>query len=361
MQGPRPPKSDEWSQVVHFLNEQLRPQAQWSITTEYPTALNQMNLPNMRIITEDSKIVSHALLKPFILKTPLMILKVGAVGSVVTDSNHRNQGLGAQIILECLSEAQRQDCDISILWTDKYDYYRKLNFELAGFEESFVINKEIPVEKFGLKFLKTSNISPEAILRLYNQHTISTFRTQEDIRKFLQIPATQVYSAWDLQGQLVAYAIEGKGADLSGYIHEWGGSVSKLLALLSWIYREKQKPFTLIMPFHALNLKMKLEQFSFKSHPGYLGMIRIVNGEQFLTKLNKAVRLCGVTQVLFSKRGHNYSLQIRDKNVTFHSERDFVQYVFGPTSEIHELSQEENQLLSRVVPLPLWIWGWDSV
>lgn len=361
MQGPRPPRTEEWTRVIDFLNSNLRPQASWSIANEYPTALVSANLNNVRIIMDNERIVSHAVLRPFILKTPLMVLKIGAVGSVVTDAHYRQQGLGSQLILDCLAEARRQDCDLAVLWTDLHDYYRKLNFELAGFEESFFIDKELPVDRSGLKFLKTTGVSPEAVLRLYNQHTVNSFRTAEDIRKFLQIPNTTFYTAWDLQGQLVAYAAEGKGADLTGYIHEWGGSVSRLMALFSWIFQERARPFTVIVPHHSINLKSAFEKHGVHPKIGYLGMFKIMNPEQFLTKLNKAIRLLGVADMLFTRRGETYQLNLKTKQVLFETERDFVHFIFGPNSEIPNLSPAENQTLNRVVPLPIWVWGWDSV
>ena len=93
MEGPRSPTENEFDRVLDFLNGQLRPDSQWSIAQEYPTALSTTNLHNMRIITENERILSHAVLKPLIVKTPHVVLKVGAIGSVVTDESARGQGL----------------------------------------------------------------------------------------------------------------------------------------------------------------------------------------------------------------------------------------------------------------------------
>ena len=361
MEGPRPPRESEWSEVISFLDQQLRPQLSWSIANEYPTALVPTNAPNVRIVTDNNRVVSHAVLKPLIIKTPFFVLKVGAVGSVVTDSNYRNQGLAAQLILECLTEARRQDCDLAILWTDKHDYYRKLNFELAGFEESFFIDKEFAAPSEGLRFMKSTQVSPESLLKLYNQHTVNSFRTQEDIRKFLQIPQTHLFTAWDAQGQLVAYAVEGKGVDLNGYVHEWGGGVSKLLALFSWMRKERKKPFTVIVPHHSVNLTQALGRSGAHQHSGFLGMIRIVCAEQFLTKLNKAVRMSGVEDLSFAKKDQGYIVHLGNRSLEISDERDFIRFVFGPATEVPGLTAEEEKKKNRFVPFPLWIWGWDSV
>src|SRR5690606_16360246 len=92
-QSAHAPTADKYPQVVKFLDQSLRPQNNWSITTEYPTALNKENIHNLRIITDGETVLSHAALKPHIIKTPIAIFKVGAIGSVVTHEQYRNKGL----------------------------------------------------------------------------------------------------------------------------------------------------------------------------------------------------------------------------------------------------------------------------
>ena len=216
MEGPRSPREAELPQVLDFLNKKLRSEANWSIAAEYPTALTPNNLHNMRIIADDDKVLSHAVMKPLIIKSPHVIYKVGAIGSVVTDDQHRGQGLSTQVIQDCLKSASEQSCDIAILWTDLFDFYRRLGFELAGSEISFIIEENFEVPAHTLRFSTDSKVSPDAIYRLYSQHSVNSVRTIEETRKFLSIPETKVYTAWEPNGQLAAYAIEGKGIDLGG-------------------------------------------------------------------------------------------------------------------------------------------------
>ena len=125
MDGPRAPSKGEYEALVRFLNSHLRPGISWSIPEEYPMALNPTNLHNIRVITEGSEILSHAVLRPLILKTPAGLLKVGGIGSVVTHSQYRAQGLSSKILEDCLAAAKEQACDIAILWTDLFDFYRR--------------------------------------------------------------------------------------------------------------------------------------------------------------------------------------------------------------------------------------------
>src|SRR6185312_1109446 len=113
-----------------------------------------------------------------------------------------------------------------------------------------------------------------------------TIRNAEDIRRDLQIPNSHVYTAWSSDNQLLAYAVEGKGADLKGYVHEWGGSVEHLLPLLAQIRRDFGQPITIIMPASAQNLVRKLGEWGAMIYnDGFLGMIRPVNTQSLFTKI----------------------------------------------------------------------------
>lgn len=362
MEGPRPPLESEYKQVLDFLDHSLRPNAGWSILSEYPTALSLSNIKNIRIITDEKKVLSHAVLKPLIIKSPTCIFKVGAIGSVVTDSNHRNQGLSSQVLANCLDEAKRQECDIAMLWTNLHDFYRKLNFELAGAEISFTFENEFTANNSTqYKILKSNSVSHEAIYRLYSQHTVGTARSPEDIRKFMSIPNTTTYTAWDPSGQLQAYAVEGKGIDLTDYIHEWGGNVPALMSTLSFIRKEKKKPFTIIVPKHSENFISELKRVSSSMHEGYLGMIKLMNPELLFAKIKRAARTLGISDLVLEKRGPDYVFGLGKDLVFISEERALVQILFGPSPEIDSFQDSTQKTISKILPLPLWVWGWDSV
>lgn len=363
MQGPRSPDAGEFPRVIEFLNESLRTGADWSIANEYPTALTSTNLHNMRIITDEERILSHAVIKPLVIKAPHVILKLAAIGSVVTDPAHRKQGLSTRVLQECLTESTRQQADLAILWTDQYDFYRRMGFELAGTEISMMIHTPPAFDGQNLRFSADPKVSPEAIFRLYNQHTVGSSRTTEDIRKFMSIPRTKVYTAWTQEGQLAAYAIEGKGADLGGYIHEWGGAVSKLVPLLGWIGSQRSEPLTLIAPMHSRNLIDQLTKLGVPNHEGYLGMIKILNVSALGAKIKRAFRAIGVADFTFETRDNRIVFGIGDELFHLNEPADVVRLVFGPVdyADLEMFSEQTRQQLARLLPLPLWLWGWDSV
>lgn len=363
MEGPRSPREQELPQVVDFLNKKLRAESSWPITAEYPTALAPSNIHNMRIISDGEKVLSHAVLKPLIVKTPQIIFKVGAIGSVVTDQDHQGQGLSSQLIYNCIELAKEQNCDMAILWTNLYDFYRKFGFELCGTEVSVIFEEEFQVPDQGLRFSSDNKISSEAIHRLYSQHTVGSIRNPEDTKKFLSIPQTKVYTAWEANGTLAAYAIEGKGADLTGYIHEWGGGVSKLMSLLSYIRRTKKEPFTMICPRHSLNLLKSLSTIDVTINEGFLGMIKVVQFDQLAAKIKRAFRAEGVADFVLEKQGSHFVFGIGAEIFTLNNEQDMTKFLFGPVNyeDLQIFSPGALEKIKKVLPLNLWVWGWDSI
>jgi hypothetical protein len=363
MEGPRPPFENEYSKVIDFVSSSLRPNFRWNISEEYPTAFNINNLNNIRVMFDDTEIVSHALIKPLIVKTPLLLLKIAGIGSVVTATSHRQQGLSRQILDDCLKSAEAQGCDIALLWTDIPDVYRKFQFELAGAVIQFNIDRTLPTSATNLRFVNGNQIAPEAILALYQKHSVTTLRNKEEVGKFLKIPNTNVYTAWSQNNQLLAYAIEGKGADLKGHIHEWGGGIPELFALLNYIRTLTNQNPRLITPAHSFNLIRKLEECGIAKTENFLGMIRILRPDLLCAKIKKASRDLGIIDMIFEKQGDHFYIGRPGHIFKTDSIIDLTKLIFGPwqPQDIHHFDAESLNVLNKIFPILLWMWGWDSV
>ncbi len=377
MEGPRPPLENEFPNVVKFLDSQLRSNEGWSITSEYPVAISEANRNNIRIITESDEVLAHAVIRPMIIKAPAGLFKVAGLGSVVTSSEHRNQGLSSKTIESCLEAAQAHGCDFAILWTNIYDFYRKFGFELAGSELSCLLDRDLDLAAFSsandgeLKFVDGNKVAPEAIYRLYAQHTVTSLRSVDETRKYLQIPNSRVYTAWNSRGVLKAYAIEGKGADLNSYVHEWGGGVSALLPLFSHIRKTQGRSITVIIPQHAQNLRRAFESQRIAINQGYLGMIKILNFQNLFAKIKRHSRHLGIqdfvldTQMVPDANGvpvRKFFIGSRNQVFITNSEHDIVRLLFGPAkaSQIHNFGPE-SKVIEKVLPINMWVWGWDSI
>lgn len=362
MSEPRAPTSQEYNDVVKFFTSHLRSNVTWSIADEYPQAISPNNLNLIRIIQEEGRIVSGAVVRPTFVKSFAGLFKVAGIGSVVTDPQYRQQGLSRTVLDHTLQVAKNEACDIAILWSNLHDFYRKIGFELGGTEVSIKIEKELNVPVTG-QMLEDHKVSPEAIARLYSQHTSGTLRSIEDIRKSLQIPNSRVYTLWNERRQMLAYAVEGKGADLTGYIHEWGGGVPHILSLLGQIYKKQNKPLTVICPAHAKNLIRQLTELGCVAHEGVLGMIKIINPLLLFAKLIRHSRSQGLSNLVLDYREGKFYFGFGEEIYCTDSEADMIRLIFGPAkaSEIHDFSPLVKSSLESIFPIPFWVWGWDSV
>ncbi len=364
MEGPRPPIGKEIDQLVEFLDKELRPNEQWSIKNEYPSVFENQNSGNIRIITEGQEVLSHAVMKPMIVKSPVGLFKIAGIGSVVTSTTHRGKGLSTKNLEACLDAGQKHGCDFAILWTDLYDFYRRLGFELAGSELTFELNKNINFPSVeNVKIIEGSNISAESMQRVYNKHTVQTLRNSEDLKKGLKIPNSKIYTAWSPTNELLAYAVEGKGADLDSYIHEWGGNVSHLLHLVNHMIKTQGRTLHIIVPSHSKNLIQNLQKLGCKSHLGFLGMIKILNPTNLFKKIKKYSRAMGYPEFILEYQNGKFFFGSEAEVFMTDSSADICRLIFGPSkaSEIHEFDDLTKEVLENVLPIPMWIWGWDSI
>ncbi len=365
MEGPRPPLESEYPLLIDFLNLKLRGNCQWSIEDEYPTALNPSNRNNSRVIIINDKVISHAVVKPYVVKTPQLVVKVAAIGSVVTDENFRGHGYSTKVIEDCIELSKKQDCILAILWTDIFDFYRRLGFELVGNEIKIEITK--PLLNLGnttFKVIKGPQIDPQLLLNLYNKHTVTSYRTVIDIQKLIRIPNSNIYTSWNDEGKMVAYAIEGKGEDLKGYIHEWGGDVNPLMNLFNFIYETGGKNnLNIISPSHSQNLIQKMKQAGATCSSGYLGMIKILNYDLFFKKIKKAAKIYGINDLIFEKSETNFKVGVGANVYHLSSEEIILKLIFGPqkSSEIFNFDSETIKAFQQVFPIKFWLWGWDSI
>lgn len=361
----RIPLSTDWNEISDFLTRNLRANVSWTVKDEYPLAFSEGNLANVRYIKDNDSIVAHAVMQPHLIRTQYHLFKVGLIGSVVTSPEHRGRGYSSEIINSCLQAAHKQACDFAVLWTDNFNFYGKFGFELAGSE----IACEVPTEfqypaKESLKFMNTNKIAADALLKLYNNHSLRTLRRAEEVQKYLNIPQSKVYTAWNkMTGQLEAYCVMGKGADFQSYIHEWGGSVSSILATLQHMVQIEKKKLTLITPPQCTNLIQQLEDHGAEKFYGILAMIKIINPVQLCKKIKRGARALGYDSLVFEYRDNKYYFGYGAEIYQTDSDQDIVRLIFGPNKpgQIHKFGKDALEVLNEIFPIPFWVWGWDSI
>jgi predicted N-acetyltransferase YhbS len=197
-----PSAEQELAEIVEFVTRHTRsPGLPWNVADEYPHVFQAKNLSFMkRLYSESGELIALALWWPLLLQTPRLNWKLALIGSVATHPEHRRKGYSREVIGQCLSEATRQSCDLAVLWSDQSEFYTRLGFSPCGYEELFLVDRPLradSIPRVDEREIRVGpSVDPAAILRLYQGHTIRAVRSLGDIKKFLHIPGSQVWTSW---------------------------------------------------------------------------------------------------------------------------------------------------------------------
>jgi len=365
LEGPRALRPEEHPSTISLLNLALRPNGPHAILDEYPLVLRKENIENMRVMVKDGEIVSHAAIYFSRLHAGDLTFKIGGVGSVATHPAHQKQGLASAVMRDCLDIMQKAECHLSVLWTQRHDFYRSLGYETAGSEYLYRmkasdftrISSDCRVIPYTPEYLSD-------IIRIHEREAMRTERTAAEYETYLAIP--KVHTLLATRGNHVtAYAIMGKGEDFQNCIHEWGGDAKDLLCLIrEFALPRGTSEFILLAPSYQTNLTQLLEKMRIPKVFEYLAMMRIIDIEGLSSMLQDQLtprigKEFGIREV-----GQGFTIKIGAEEVPVADGRMLVRVLFGPdplSSLLGGLSNETASALEEILPIPLFIWGLDSV
>jgi hypothetical protein len=118
-----------------------------------------------------------------------------------------------------------------------------------------------------------------------------------------------------------------------------------------------------IVPQHSQNLLRHFADQGLKTNDGFLGMIKILNFSNLFVKVKRYARALGVPDLVLEQQGGKFYIGAGPNVFMTDSEQDVVKLIFGPlrASEIHNFGKETAEVIERVLPLNMWVWGWDSI
>jgi hypothetical protein len=149
-----------------------------------------------------------------------------------------------------------------------------------------------------------------------------------------------------------AYAGFGRGIDLQGIVHEWGGDLRALQTILASIAQENKAksdppsdppsdPMILGSPEGLSKLGFSAGEIPVE----YLCMAKVLDP----AKLVQAYR--PNTPCSFSRSGGTWNIDIAQRPITGLNDSELARVLFGP---------DRFEEFAGILPLPLWIWGLDA-
>ena len=255
-------------------------------------------------------------------------LPVALLGAVSTAKEFRGKGIASQIVEVGVQWALERNAAMVLLWGSEYDLYKRLGFEPCGNQA------RLPLASFNFPssapgpFREVHEGWNPNLARLLEQREGGLAITP----KSLELIAAHKNVRWFWTGSSdrpTAYCAYGRGIDLPGMVHEWGGEKSSLLSIFD----------------HVLKMNPQAE---------LLGSPRLFQQHGFLFEDRPLEFLC-LARIL--DPGRVFASYAPGRAMDFElvkslGPNELSRLFFGPVAP--------GQRVPEPFPLPLWIWGLDA-
>lgn len=388
MSKPEKVGKERLSEVIDLVSRAFKYPDGEKISRDFPLFFAEANADHLFAIFNDTptgkELASHAGTYRSNLLTEEDSLKVGGIGGVATGDEFQGKGYGKSVIEACVQDLEQSDCDLAFLWSGEHDFFRKFGFELVGAQWSITVPPgtgsqiESELNKVYGKAKRADYDKIEVLegarhiykdgLKLYASHPLRLERDQEEFKALVSSEGCRVFSA-HFKGELIAYAILGKGIDLPGHIHEWAGTELGLIRILKSIADAETEDVIVLAPqFTPAEAPFIyfLEGAGFDCSLGYMAMVKVINFQRVRqVVVNRINRLAMEPSFLRMERMEDGTYTLgwaTDPDIAM-TESEFLQFIFGPRlpSEQVALPADSAAALDSLLPIRLWWWGMDSV
>ncbi len=177
-------------------------------------------------------LISSAAVRITSLKTSSGVAEVGLIGAVTTHPEWRSRGLASQTVSLAVDWAAERGASLAVLWSSEHAMYEKLGFKLVGHQV------RVPLSSLQLGTVSAVNHGwIPALFDCLKRREGGLVLSDED-RVWIEAHRNVEWFWTGSTERPTAYAALGRGIDLQGFVHEWGGETEALPGILSAI-REK--------------------------------------------------------------------------------------------------------------------------
>lgn len=212
------------------------------LACEYPDLLGESNAERCLVASQGSDLIACAAWRPLLLRSWCEPVHAAGIGVVTTHAEHRGRGLASKLVRGCLEAARTAGCELALLFGAERDLYRRLGFVPAGRER---VTRLRVTGRTEAKLRRGEPGDAQRLLPLLEGHALGVVRTAQEFERLLSIPQTHL---WVLErgSEPAAYCVLGKGRDLHGVVHEWGGAPAAVEQLLgALVAREPEAEWVL--------------------------------------------------------------------------------------------------------------------
>ena len=388
MEEARAVRPEELGQALALVNKVFRTGVDQDMSTDYPLVFEPGNLENLRVVSEDGCIFSHAAMARRELREHGCALPVSMICAVATDPERRRRGAASRIMQDTVEAMAARGDGFGLLWTGPArDFYRRLGWEVVGsngwayqVEPQLAgrFEQPLPVRAF------QAEADLERIIEIHEAQPRRLTRTPAQYRTLLGLPKSEVWVAEE-KGRVEGYVVVARAYNKSG-VTEWGGTSAALSSLLARVLPEPagermqvfvplpDNPMTELLTGRGCRTRIPMEV----ADGCGLKMVRILSLGNLLRQLTPCLRsrltgCSGQVGLSVQETGERIDLKWdgtdleigggRASGARELSLRQAARLVFGPDkpSQILDLSREAARGLDRAFPFGFHIWMLDYV
>jgi len=344
--------------LVAWLDGGMRRGEPGRLEREYPLSMGESR--GHRCVFAGESPVAHAMLHPVRAVARDRELGIGMIGNVYTEPTWRRLGLAGSCIEACLAEARSLGLPLAMLWSDAWDFYRRLGFVPAGRETQLRLDPAVLRRAWTSR--DTISVGPprpgewsdlEALYAGKPQHAR---RRPGDLERLAAAPGTRLRVA-RVAGRVAGYAAAGRGDDFQGVVHEWAGETDAVITCLHHLHGEAGVETILCGPEDE-PLTARLRETGAAAHDGCFGLIRLLDAGALWSAIAPKA-----TDLVFIQEGERVAIE-HGRARTELSPEAALDLLFGHGPEGPSgaaLPVRIQRRLAPILPWPLYLWGFDSI
>jgi GNAT superfamily N-acetyltransferase len=360
---PGPIGRHEREELLAWLAAGLRPDEPASLQAEHPVALDPARLGDHVVVRREGRITAHALAHRLDARVAGRPVRLGFVGLVYTDPGHRGRGLGRACVAAATARLAAQGALVIALWSDLDGFYAPLGFRRGG--RDWILTLDLhslararagagPAPAVGPA---TTEDWPH-LESLHRARATGAQRPAGALAHLAAAPGCHTLVA-RRAGRAVGYACAGRGADLRGVVHEWGGETQGVLACVEALARTGAH--------HWLSgpggdpAAERLRAAGAGAVAGDFALLHVPDPPALLAHLTLGDR--SLAGVRLAREGSRQRLTGARGTVLL-SEDEATRWLLGPerpTEPVRALGAGEWLALRERLPWPLAVSGFDSV
>ena len=350
----------EHGALLDWLGAGLRPDHPAALVAEYPLVL--AHGADHVVARSGGRFLAHALGRRLVARAGDRRVPVGVIGLVYTDPAERGRGLARACTAAAAERLAREGALVIALWTDLDALYAPLGFRRAGRERWH------PLEPGACAAAREGRPPVEvgaprdddwpALEAFQAAHPARIERPAGALARLAAIPGCTTHVA-RRAGRPIAFACAGRGADLRGVVHEWGGDPDGVLACLEALARAGATRW------HAgpvdSPVAARLRAAGSTPHEDALALVRIPDPPALWDALLAGDR--ALAGVRLERDGAGFALCGARGRARL-SPAETTALLLGPqrpTGAAAALDARQWLALRARLPWPLYFWGFDSI